>query len=200
MTTPDTPSIPARTIAGFWRRVFAFFIDALLLGVLGAVAGWPLGDEFARLGPWGRAVGFAVALIYFGAANSRLTGGQTLGKHLCKIKVVDRSGSPISVSKAVLRFLPLGAVWFLNNMQLPGAALSSIWLCLVSIAVFGIGLSILYFYIFNRKSRQSLHDLLVGSYVVSAEASRPVPASAPWIVHVVVFAGLIGIRYRPLCH
>jgi hypothetical protein len=35
--------------------------------------------------------------------------------------------------------------------------------------LFGVGLSIVYLFIFNRKIRQSLHKRLVGSHVVMAD-------------------------------
>jgi uncharacterized RDD family membrane protein YckC len=180
------PSSGVRTIAGFWRRLGAFFLDCLILGAIGIAVGFFLAEEFARLGPWGRLLGFSVAIAYFGTLNSRLTGGQTLGKRLLKIKVVAKDGTPLSVPKSFLRFLPLGAAWFLNNAQFPESVLISFWAYLLSIVVFGLGLSIVYLYVFNRKSRQSLHDLLVGSYVVSADAAGPVVSAAPSPLHLAI--------------
>lgn len=181
-----------RAIAGFWRRLGAFFLDCLLLGAIGAAAGLFLIDEFVRLGPWGRLLGFCVALPYFGALNSRLSGGQTLGKRLLKIKVVGRDGSPLSVPRSFLRFLPLGAPWFLNNAQFSDSVLLSPWLYVLTVAVFGIGLSVVYLYIFNRATRQSLHDIMVGSYVVSAAVSGPVEAANPSRLHLGVCVVLVA--------
>jgi len=178
-------------IAGFWRRLGAFFLDCLLLGAIGVAVGFLLAEEIVRLGPWGRLLGFFVALAYFGALNSKLTGGQTLGKRLLKIKVVAMEGMPLSVPRSFLRFLPLGAPWFLNNAQFSEPMLFSFWGYVLSIAIFGLGLSIIYLYVFNRKSRQSLHDLLVGSYVVSAGATGPVAAPAIWQAHLAVCALLV---------
>ena len=184
-------SSDVRTIAGFWRRLGAFLLDCLLLGVIGAALGFLLTEEVVRLGPWGRLLGFLVALAYFGTLNSKITGGQTLGKRLLKVKVVAKDGTPLSVPTAFLRFLPLGAPWFLNNAQFSESVLFSPWLYVLAVAIFGIGLSVIYLYIFNRTSRQSLHDLLVGSYVVAAEATGPVVAAAPSRVHLAVCALLI---------
>ena len=184
-------SSDVRAIAGFWRRLGAFCLDCLLLAAIGLAVGFFLTDEFVRLGPWGRLLGFSVALTYFGTLNSVLMGGQTLGKRLLKIKVVAKNGTPLSVPKSFLRFLPLGAPWFLNNAQFSDSVLFSSWLYVLSVAVFGIGLSIIYLYVFNRKSRQSLHDLMVGSYVVSTEANGPVVAPAVWQGHLTVCALLV---------
>jgi uncharacterized RDD family membrane protein YckC len=180
------PSSGVGTFAGFWQRVGAFLVDCVLLGAIGTVAGFFLTDEFVRLGAWGRLLGFSVAIAYFGTLNSGITGGQTLGKRLLKIKVVAKDGIPLSVPKSFLRFLPLGAPWFLNHAQLPDSALFSIWSYVVSIMIFGLGLSVVYLFVFNRPSRQSLDDLLVGSYVVAADATGPVVSAAPRRLHLVV--------------
>jgi uncharacterized RDD family membrane protein YckC len=175
-----------RKIAGFWRRLGAFFLDCFLLGLIGIAVGYFFAEEFVSLGAWGRLLGFFVAITYFGLLNSKLSGGQTFGKRMLKIKVVAKDGVPLSVRKAFLRFLPLGAPWFLNNAQFSESVLFSFWIYLLSVVIFGIGLSVIYLYVFNRKSRQSLHDLMVGSYVVSAEAVGPVVTAAPWQVHLAV--------------
>jgi uncharacterized RDD family membrane protein YckC len=176
------------TIPSFWRRIGAFILDTLLLGAIGVAFGFIFTEQLVQLGPFGRLLGFFVATTYFGILNSKLAGGQTFGKRVLKIKVVAKDGTPLSVSKAFLRFLPLGTAWFLNNAQFSESIIFSFWVYILSIAVFGIGLSTIYLYVFNRKSRQSLHDLVVGSYVVSAVASGPVKAIAPWRGHLAVCA------------
>lgn len=179
------------TVAGFWRRIIAFTLDCLLIGTIGAAAGFVLVDEFALLGPWGRLVGFFVALVYFGSLNSRLSGGQTLGKRLLKIKVVKRDGSPLCLTSSFLRFLPLGAAWFLNNAKFSDSVLMSPWIYALSVAIFGIGLSIVYLCIFNRATRQSVHDIMVGSYVVSAAAAGQVAAAKLARLHLGVCIALV---------
>lgn len=186
-------------IAGFWRRIFAFIVDSVILGSIGWAAGLIFFDAFVQLGPWGRLLGFCVALVYFGVQNSKIAGGQTFGKRLLKIRVVGKNGAPLSVQMAFVRFLPLGAPWFLNNAQFPPSLLFTYWIYPLSVAIFGIGLSIVYLYVFNRKTRQSLHDLLVGSYVVSGESKEPVEAAPLWKLHsavcVFILAGSCVVPY-----
>jgi len=67
-------------IAGFWRRIGALFIDAIILGTVGFCLGVFLEKEFVQLGRLGRLIGFGTALSYFGILNSRMFGGQTIGK------------------------------------------------------------------------------------------------------------------------
>jgi uncharacterized RDD family membrane protein YckC len=177
-------------IAGFWRRLGAFLVDMLVLGVIGIAIGALFFDTLAKLGPWGRLFGFAIAMAYFGILNSRLGNGETLGKRMLGITVVGVDGMPLTLWKSALRFLPLGAAWFLNNAQLSFAALTAPWSYLLSMAVFGVGLCVVYLVIFNRRTRQSLQDLLVGSYVVEATGTFPAPHVRR--AHLVVCAALMA--------
>jgi uncharacterized RDD family membrane protein YckC len=188
MSTESNPSI---VMAGFWRRLGAFFLDCLVLGVIGWAAGLLLADQFVLMGPWGRLLGFCVALPYFGLLNSSVGGGQTLGKQLLGIKVVSGDGATLSIPKAFARFLPMGAPWFLNNAQLPESVLKSFWSYGLSVAIFGVGLSVVYLFVFNRATRQSLHDLLVGSYVVRTSVTEPVNAQPTWPAHLAVCGLLV---------
>ena len=103
-------------IAGFWRRLAAFLVDALILGVPALLIGLAVFDWAASLGPSGRFIGFLVALLYFGLLNSRLGGGKTLGKRLFRIRVTNRSGQTLSPMRSGLRFLVLGIPYFLNGV------------------------------------------------------------------------------------
>jgi uncharacterized RDD family membrane protein YckC len=191
MSAEETISSP--TIAGFWKRLIAFAVDVLLLSLVGVALGFLFADQFANLGPWGRIVGFFVAALYFGIMNSRLAGGQTVGKRLCKIKVAASTGEPLSLTMSMLRFVPLGIPWFLNNAQFDETMFQPFWMSTLGIAIFGIGLSIIYLYVFNRATRQSLHDLLVNSYVVRTDAIGPLTAAPLWRVHSAVCAGFIVV-------
>ena len=177
--------------AGFWRRLGAFLLDCLLLGAIGTAAGYLFVDELARLGPWGRLLGFCIALPYFALLNSRLTQGQTPGKRLLKIKVVDKDGSPLSIPRSFIRFLPVGAPWFLNNAQFSESVFLSPWRHVLTLAIFGVGLSVVYLFVFNRATRRSVQDLMVGSHVVSAASVGPVESPPLPRVHVAVCAVLL---------
>ena len=159
------PRLPK--IAGFWRRLFAFCLDGLFLGAFGAGIGLVAYDRLVALGDWGRAVGFAIALVYFGVMDSELSGGQTPGKRILGIKVVTANGAPLSVSASTLRATIFCVPYFLNGSFIDAGVITS-WL--VTFLVFGVGMSIAYLLLFNRRTRQSLHDLAVGAYVVSSKA------------------------------
>ncbi len=150
-------------LANLWRRLFAFVLDGVFLGLLGAGLGLIAFDRLVALGDWGRVIGFAIAPVYFGVMDSKLSGGQTLGKQILGIKVVTASGEPLSVGASTLRAAIFCVPYFLNGVFVdPSAHIS--WL--IVFLVFGVGISIGYLLLFNRRTRQSLHDLAVGAYVV----------------------------------
>jgi uncharacterized RDD family membrane protein YckC len=183
----------ALPVSGFWRRVGAFAIDGLVLGVVGLIAGAFLFDTLAQLGVYARVIGFVVALAYFGLLNSRLGGGQTLGKRALSIRATTLDGQMLSVPRSLLRYSVLGIPWFLNNAPLPAAVLFSPWGYVVSLIIFGGLLSILYLVIFNRATRRSLHDYAAGSWVVRTDVVTPVASQVPplWRGHVVAVGVLM---------
>ena len=181
--------VQEKWICGFWRRIGALFIDTLVLGILGYVVGLFLEDAFVQLGGWGRLIGFAVSITYFGVMNSSLSNGQTIGKKILNIKVVDSTNSTISLPKSFLRYSFLAVPFSLNGAQITNEALLSYLMYPLSFIIFGGLLSISYLYIFNRVTRQSLHDLVIGTYVVNAEVNSEELPSV-WKPHLGVVAAL----------
>lgn len=184
-----TEEVELKWISGFWRRIGALFIDTLLLGVTGLALGLFLESVFVQMGGWGRLVGFSIALVYFGVMNSSIAGGQTLGKKALKIRVVDFNNSPISLGKSILRYFILAIPFFLNGAQFSNEAMFSFLIYPLSLIIFGGLFSILYLYLFNRVTRQSLHDLVVGTYVVNTNVEKQDPGKV-WSVHLVIVAVL----------
>ena len=177
---------PAK-IAGFWQRLSAFCLDGLFLAIFGACIGLVAYDRLVALGDWGRVVGFAIALVYFGVMDSELSGGQTPGKRILAIKVVTANGAPLSVSASTLRATIFCVPYFLNGVFIDAGVITS-WL--VTFLVFGVGVSIVYLLLFNRRTRQSLHDLAVGSYVVSNKSDDLIgETKRMWPVHL----GAVGL-------
>lgn len=176
----------APAFAGFWRRVGAFFIDGLAVGVLGLLLGLVIGDVLAGMGGYERFIGFAIALAY-GLLNSRLTGGRTPGKYLLGIRVADLSGDPISIPRALLRQTVFSVPFFLNGAPFDEQTLLSFFGVVLSVLIFGGMFAIIYLFVFNRKSRRSLHDLVAGTCVVRSLPAAGAPPVAPvWRGHLVV--------------
>jgi uncharacterized RDD family membrane protein YckC len=189
-STPITPDkTPTRVVAGFWRRIIALAIDSLIAalpcGILGAV----FYDFFSRSEAYGFLVGFPLTLLYFGILGSSLGGGQTLGHKVTGIRVVDRNGKSIPLNRSLLRYTILLAPFLLRSGAFPisGFFVSKAildWLMLVST------LAIIYLYIFNRTSRQSLHDLAADSYVVDADSIGAVESPPCWAGHWAILGGV----------
>lgn len=189
---PETPGDPEAEapvgsippISGFWRRLAAFIIDVCLLGVLGQLLGWPLSPVLFGIGPYGRFVGLAIALTYFGVMDSRLFKGQTLGKKVLKVAVRDAQGLPIGVGRSVARTL----VWLVPS-TLNGWALPIMYVPAVSFITgfvfFAVGGSVLLTMVFNQRSRQGLHDMLTGTYVLATGTgveSLPRASRLQWVL------------------
>jgi uncharacterized RDD family membrane protein YckC len=203
MNESEPPPLPITRktagISGFWRRLVAFLLDGIILGLPAFILGLFLFDQFARLGGWGRIVGFVVAFLYFALMNSALAGGRTVGKRLMHIRVVDSNDSLITVGRSSARYLILAIPYFLNGAPISPRVLLG-WIgILFSFLVFGIGFSIIYLFVFNRRTRQSLHDLVVGTFVIRSERSPAVAKPKVWAGHYVVVALIfIASLFAPL--
>jgi uncharacterized RDD family membrane protein YckC len=192
-----TPQPPALVFSGFWRRVFAFAIDTIVLGVVGVFLGALLFDAFVRLGPYGRLLGFAISMPYFGVMNSQLFGGRSIGKRALGIMVCNASGRPIGIGRSLGRSSIYLLPYFLNGaefhqLQEPGIALT-----VAALIIFGVGGAVSYLLIFNKPSRRSLHDYAVGTCVVRSPHEGPVDAHPIWKGHVAVIV-VLGLTVAAL--
>ena len=119
-TPPPPPSMPPPMgfttqvrYGGFWIRVVAYIIDAIILGIIGAIIATALGVNFsdpnvAQNGRYQSASGLnlVVAFIYFAGLWTVM--GGSLGQRIFGMRIVDaNTGAPISFGKAVLRALGL---------------------------------------------------------------------------------------------
>ena len=180
-------------IAGFWRRTGAFLIDSLVIGLVGFLLGLLLGDQFEAMGAWGRAVGFLIALGYFGIMDSRLFQGHTFGKVALDIRVVSVTGAPLGVGKALFRSAVFCVPYFLNNVSLGAGYTNLVLPAIQALLVFGLGGAIVYLYVFNRRTRQSVHDLLSGAVVVRSGAETAPQLLPVWRGHMAAIAALFLI-------
>ncbi|HEV2539831.1 MAG TPA: RDD family protein [Frateuria sp.] len=188
-------------IAGFWRRLGAFVIDILILGAIGLTLGALCFDPLARMGAPAQLIGFAISLTYFGVFNSRLGNGQTLANRWLGIRVVNAQGQPLSLPRALLRYAVLDGLVLLNLLPIqsewvqPSGVGDLIVQALLSALALGSSFVIVYLAIFNRRTRQSLHDLVVGSYVVRTQPETGEAHFAQvWRGHIVVSA-LIALLF-----
>ncbi|MDD9305274.1 MAG: RDD family protein [Desulfobacter sp.] len=172
-------------------------MDSVFLGIFGLVLGLFFSQQFVGLGVWGRGIGFPIAVVYFAIFNSRMGGGQTLGKRILKIQVVDKTGEFLDLPQSTLRYFVIGLPYFLNGAIIPESFLYPVGVYLLSVLVFGFGLCILYLIIFNRNTRQSLHDMIAGTYVVlkntqSVKPLRPVGSVHYAVCGIIMVAALLA--------
>jgi uncharacterized RDD family membrane protein YckC len=189
--TPTEPMFQYPPIAGFLQRLVAWIVDTFLLGIVGQILGWSLSFIWFQIGPYGRTVGLFFIVPYFGLMNSRIGNGQTLGKRLLKIAVRDRENKPISVGRSLLRISILAIPAILNQWALPIFQVTVLqWL--LTVFVFGVGAAIFYTMVFNRRTRQGLHDLVCGTYVVQLTGKPieafPQTARIHWVISGVLVA------------
>ena len=192
---PLPPALPDFRKAGFWRRSVALFIDWIILAIVCCILGFFFAESFLRMGGWERFIGFAIALLYFVPLNSRLGGGRTIGKRALGIRVVSKTGEPLSIGRSFVRAFVLLLPFFVNGAPIPLALLGSAGTILFGEIVFGFGLAIFYLIAFNVKTRQSLHDLVAGSYVVrvgSEAAEKPKIWAGHYVVVALIFI-LVGV-------
>lgn len=184
------PTFPP--IAGFWVRVLAFAIDSLILGVFGQILAFVFSDFFYSIGTYGRPIGWTIALIYFGIFNSKLGGGQTLGKRLMKLAVRDGDNKTIGLWRSFARVSIIIAPALFNGWAIPALQNAAINVIL-TVIVFGLDGALIYTMIFNRGTRQGIHDLLVGTYVVNLKGTsiETFPKSAR--IHWVISGALMGL-------
>ena len=177
---------------GFWRRLGAFVVDTLVLAVPLFVIGQADFDAAASLGPWGRIIGMAVGVAYFGVLNSRIGGGRTLGKRWLGIHVVGQDGRPPSLARSLGRAAVLVLPMMFNGLLFKSTGDLAGWIFGIVAVVLVVGVlpAQVYLLIFQRPQRRLVHDLLLGTQVRRAEdASAPEPVSRRQIT----IAAVIGV-------
>jgi uncharacterized RDD family membrane protein YckC len=161
----------------FWRRFWAGGIDFIVLAPLLLVDSWV----------WNHATPVAVRVLWFVLHQLAVPAysiymharfGQTVGKRVMRVKVIDLSGRPLTTRQAVLRELinlPLSAWGLVSGVLIvsqagdiwnPGQADYGATLAVnLSLGLFALELVST----FASRKRRALHDLVAGSVVVRAE-------------------------------
>lgn len=114
------PIVPGATYPAFGRRAAAFLIDIFLVLLFIAVAALPLSGVLTGMNTDALTIILAVIvslgafafLLWYPIIQPGQT-GQTMGKRLLNVKVVDRRGNPPGIDKMAVRFLigyPLCAI------------------------------------------------------------------------------------------
>ena len=101
---------PAANYGGFWIRVVAYIIDAIILGVVGGIIAVIFGVNPSKAGSGSSnaasAINLVIGIAYFSYMWSQQ--GATLGQRIFGLRVVDANTSQrITIGKALLRWVGL---------------------------------------------------------------------------------------------
>jgi len=166
---PFLPRADVDYICGFWRRVVALLVDLIILFLLLALPASQWFTYFSSHPTAALTLGFVVTFPYFIILNSRIGNGQTLGKKMAKIRVADLQGNAISLQRSTLRFCVLAMPFFFEQVEFPCSAGLCAAATFVTWLLTACRFATAYLYIFNTRTRQSLHDLVAQTYVIDAE-------------------------------
>lgn len=162
----------------FWRRFWAGGVDFIVLAPLLLVDSWISNHATSPIVV--RVLWSVLHALAAPAYSIYMHGrfGQTVGKRLMRVKVIDLAGRPLTTWQAFLREvinLPLTAWWLVSGVLIvsqvghvhdPGqAAYGATLASSLGLALFGLELVST----FASRQRRALHDLVAGSVVVRAE-------------------------------
>lgn len=194
--------VDTKKSVSFWRRYFAHLIDSfivlniilLLILILGS-------GLWYKAGASGIMVSLILYFFYYGFMNSKLFKGQTIGKNVLGIKVVDAEGELLSLDKSLIRSLiyTLCACLSISLFYAASTVMPDYLtlrpdfiytLTIFTTLTFGLYLT----FIFNVKTRQTFHDFAAGSYVVLksnySKLYNPQSSKTP-----VIFASVIALIF-----
>ncbi len=174
LTGADVPGAMIRP--GVWRRSGCIFlVDGILLGVFSMLLNYLCGVQFGT--PMGNtqvlfnqsvasAIAMAAAILYFGLLHGWK--GQSLGKMVGNLRVVNLDGTPVSKPQAFARAMAylfgniltipallLGAIMKNYQIALVGSFLASAWLLADGIAA-----------LVDTRMQRTLHDRICGTRVI----------------------------------
>lgn len=180
-------------IATFGRRIAADILDFGLLFALYIFLGWAFADYFYSIGPGGRIFSAGIGVFYFGFFGSRHGGGQTLGKRMVKIAVVDANGQLLLKRRSFTRAAILFAILTVNGWAIPPLTTTTFGLFIQGTLFIGGLLATAYNYLFNVDTRQAPHDLIVDAYIARKPPKNGLPAPYRPRFHEHMTAALFGV-------
>lgn len=158
MTGPTVPPLLLRRLGARLLDLFTVLFVTFALSVTVLIGFMEAITDALDGGPWGRALGATVvfAIVMFVYEVTFLTStGQTPGKDVMRLRVVDAAGGPLSLGRALVRTSLIVATRFV-----PGAAAGTACVLLLGLpAPFGRG-------------GRGIHDRVAGTRVEHHDAEE----------------------------
>ncbi len=155
------------------KRLFAFIIDLIILALFGYLSSLLLEKFYLSVGQLGKVIGFILSGLYFTILESRFN-GQTIGKKIVNIKVIGINGNELTSFQYFLRYSIWGLCYFSNGLNFAGSRYETLLTSIGTIFLFGIGFVLLFLFVFNKKTKQSIHDIILGTYVINCKYDNPI--------------------------
>ena len=159
-------------LASFWRRIFAFLIDFIIIWTVSMAISFIFRDTFILMGENLWYFGFLIFGLYCTIENGSIGKGRTLGKKILKIQVMECSGKFLKIHQAFLRYFVLSLAIFYSGMSASAYSISGNFaaVTLFNILAVFVLLGTLGILAFN-KNRRGLHDYITNSIVVATPTS-----------------------------
>jgi uncharacterized RDD family membrane protein YckC len=166
----DAAALVEGRVAGFWIRLGADLLDALVLGAIGFVIAAAFRGTLLRLGERAVILGVPITLLYTGVLQSHIGRGQTLAKRLLSLRVVRLDGAYLSLDRSLVRWAIMGTMSYGGAVAIALATvLPFLKIGLLSAALVGTQLALVLgcaLLVPFHPLKRGLHDLLTGSIVV----------------------------------
>lgn len=155
-------------IGGIFPRLGAFVIDVLAVVGAGMLLARLLAPVLSPIGPEARLFGYAALVAYFGFFDHF---SATPGKRLMRLQVRRADGSrvplPLTLGRSAILFVP-----FLCSGPNPGLIKwNTAWTTTEIAIVYTLGGALPLVWLLGGRARQSVHDIVCRTYVVST--TRP---------------------------
>jgi uncharacterized RDD family membrane protein YckC len=189
----EAVAVTPAPLAAMWRRYVAFLADWIILSLGGYIVGMLLFDPLVRLGLWTRVIGVVIATVYFGIFDSGWGGAGSPGKKMLGIRVVDDGGRVLGPIRSVVRAAQICAPFMLTNL-FPVEGVRPWGALALNGLIGGWMAATLYVLIFNRGTKQGLHDLATRTFVVHGRATRQGLATYTfWQPHIVIAVAFVAL-------
>jgi uncharacterized RDD family membrane protein YckC len=181
-------------------RILAFLVDYGLFLITGTAIyfGFEFTNNHSTLAHLLTSVG--IGTTYFTLGNSKFCKGQTVGKKLFRIRVVDGHGKYISLVRSFTRSLPI--VLLMNSYEIMHYAVieqSDLYqLSFLTLTTILIGT--IYFPLI-KLDRQGLHDILTYSQVIPRDRMVKIEKNINWglvmlFILIVTMTAIVVLNWR----